>query len=246
MASRKKGCVGQCAAYGEQAWTQPETNLSIGALASFPDFSGRMILPAISSHYIFFCGIFSNNAPPYPTPSPLCILWLFFSLCSPVFFFLSLPSGCQTFLSVTWWRWCWRLLCPRSPKGSATCCCARLGSYWVCLTATSWFKKSVHFTSRGESHTSYNILILCFFTFFLCIFLEVRQWLPRLICTRLGLANLTDFNFNTILVSHDHKNKIMKVKQLLCCVPWHIGKCYPEILLIHQHPLAGRTDEAPH
>lgn len=89
------------------------------------------------------------------------------------FFFLSLPSGCQMFLSVTWWRWCWRLLCPRSPKDSTTCCCARLGSYWVCLKATSWFKKLVHFTSRGELHTSYNILILCSFTFFLCIFLEV-------------------------------------------------------------------------
>lgn len=80
---QKKGCVGQCAAYGEQAWTQPETNLSIGALASFPDFSGRMILPATSSHDIFFCGTSSNTQQlsptlDYPTPSPLCILWLFF------------------------------------------------------------------------------------------------------------------------------------------------------------------------
>lgn len=37
-----------------------------------------MILPVTSSHDIFFCGTFSNNTPPYPTPSPLCILWLFF------------------------------------------------------------------------------------------------------------------------------------------------------------------------
>lgn len=42
-----EGWAGQCATYGAQTHTQPETNPSLGALASFPDFGVRWILQSV-------------------------------------------------------------------------------------------------------------------------------------------------------------------------------------------------------
>lgn len=48
---------------------------------------------------------------------------------------------------MTWWSWCWRSLYLRSLTVNVTCCCARLGCYWVCLTVTSLCERSVRLMS---------------------------------------------------------------------------------------------------
>lgn len=138
-------------AYGEQTQTQPETNPSLGALASFPDFrvsDGSCLQSACFSHVTFSTALLLLTPPP-PSMSLLC----FSSPFSPVFFFYLF--GCQTYGSMTWWSWCWRSAYPRSPTVSATCCCARLGFYWACSTATSLCERSVRLMSTGESFCTF-------------------------------------------------------------------------------------------
>lgn len=153
-----QGWTGQCAAYGAQTQTQPETNLSLGALASFPDCSVRWVLShvcllvtfSLPLHLISYSSLLSH-------PAPVYVSSVLYSPFSP---FLKL-SVYQTYGSVTWWSWCWRSLYPRSPIVSVTCCCARLGFYWACSTATSLCERSVRLMSTGESfRTFFDLLIV--------------------------------------------------------------------------------------
>lgn len=117
-------------AYGAQTHTRPETNPSLGALDSLPDFresDGSCNLP------VFLMSLFSSH----------CHL-----MCPPSSLFF--PSIHQTCGSGTWWNWCWRSPYRRCPNVSATCCCDRLGFYWVCSTATSLCERSVRLMSTGD------------------------------------------------------------------------------------------------
>lgn len=89
-----------------------------------------------------------------PAPPPhIHVSSMFFCLLSHLFFFYLF--GCQTYGSMTWWSWCWRSAYLRSPTVSATCCCARLGFYWACSTATSLCERSVRLMSTGESFCTF-------------------------------------------------------------------------------------------
>ena len=99
-------------------------------LVSWPlsQISACQMDPAIS---LFFSCQFLLLLFQFTTPLFPCLV-LCFNLC------LSLSlSPCQTYGNVTLWSWCWRSLYPRSLTVSVTCCCARLGFYWACSTATS-------------------------------------------------------------------------------------------------------------
>ena len=149
-----EGWAGHCAAYGEQTQTQPETNPSLGALASFPDFSVRWIQPAISL-------VFPCQCLPLPVSLPLPVTFSFpflpLSLVHDstvlIIYFLTSLFLCvyQTCGHVTWWSWCWRFLYHRSLTASVTCCCVRSGFYWACSTATLLCERSVHLMSTGET-----------------------------------------------------------------------------------------------
>lgn len=91
---------------------------------------------------------------------------------SSLFTYFSTSSllGRQTRGSATWWRWCWRSPCPRSPRGSVTCCCARLAFCWACWTATSSSEKSVHLMSTGKSCSSYSPSDFSIISYFFSIF----------------------------------------------------------------------------
>lgn len=125
----------------ERVSVQPETNPSLGALASFPDFSVTLILSATSLFFSCHSLLLVVQPPPQS-----CFMY--------VFLLLSLFQTCG---SMTWWSWCWRSPYPKSPTVSATCCCARSGFYSACSTVTSSCERSARLMSTGESFSSFFI-----------------------------------------------------------------------------------------
>lgn len=85
-----EGWAGQWAAYGEQTQTQPETNPSLGALASFPDYRASdgscnqpVFLMSFSPSPCYFFSpttLLSTLPPPVHVSSVFLISFLTFSL----------------------------------------------------------------------------------------------------------------------------------------------------------------------